>query len=116
MSIYEHLHEKKISYSFFNYSDKVIKYATVYLYFKNDVNDVVSDVVSGSDYYWYVETGPFEPVQEYEFNYNIPIKNKTANFVYVDKVEVEYMDGTKITYAGNSLHVLLDNDGKTPYQ
>lgn len=84
------------SFDLKNNSDKVIKYVTISWECYNRVMDVVEDTITKDKIFSLKITGPIQPGQtEYSIKNAIKFYNTTyANYIRLNKINVEYTDGT----------------------
>lgn len=96
--VYSHL---ELDIFFNNTSDKTIKYISWEVMFKNTVGDYLP--VYGQESIFCDETGPYEPGEGNHYNglvfkfYKSEVSIYEVQTVEIASVEIEYMDGTKVT-------------------
>lgn len=88
-----------------NKSDKTIKYITFTAIPYNDVGDAVRCTITSRSAYRGQITGPIEAGESYGTNYawKGAWYNNTITRACLDAVEIEYMDGTKVSFSGKDL-------------
>lgn len=78
--------------------NKVIKYIHIFINPYNGVGDSVSDQITGQKTIKYTLTGPVDFLKPSELIAEQLFYSSTAVCVQINKVEIEYMDGTKEIY------------------
>lgn len=94
---------------FKNTSDKVIKYITFTCELYNAVDDRVADSI-GNDYSFRGKvTGPINPGSIYGNNtyWTCAWYNYSGKYTKISKIQIEYMDGTKIEIPQNHIEELF---------
>ncbi|MFT5421688.1 MAG: hypothetical protein ACI9D5_002446 [Candidatus Endobugula sp.] len=84
-----------IQITYKNISDRIIKYVTFHVQFKNAVNDVVAGEISGQKITSLRATGPIKPnaVRWGAYNgWSAAFYHSNAKSVHISKVEVEYVN------------------------
>ena len=102
-----------VKHSYYNASDKAIKYLTFVYEAYNAVDDKVACQTSGEYLASGRLTGPIQPGEEYEVKWDVFWYNPTITRVEIAEVRVEFMDGTEETIAG--AHVLSMYDDESEY-
>lgn len=80
-----------------NLSNKDVKYIYVYFTIKNAVGDKIECRIRGYDYPRLIYTGPLAPNKSDTVDFDAVVYNNTISEVHVDKVVVDFMDGTSQT-------------------
>lgn len=88
-----------------NKSDKTIKYITFTAVPYNEVGDAVRCTVTRQSAYRGKITGPIESGESYGAGYvwSCAWYNNTITRACLDAIEIEYMDGTKVSFSGKDL-------------
>lgn len=106
-----------VQLTLYNCSTETIKYITVKAFFTNAVGDKCSNEIGGG-YTWQGKgIGPIGPapttvdnfderIKEYKASYdfdNNSFYSRTAHYIHISSVIIQYMSGKTITLSGNSL-------------
>ena len=80
-----------------NNGTKPIKYVTLFWYCYNAVGDPIEDMITGDDYFSVKITGPINPGEGRKdmYNYTPFYSYDFAGQIFVDEIDIEYMDGTE---------------------
>lgn len=90
-------------FSFYNTSEKTIKYFTFYLTFYNGVGDPAICSIKGTSSVGAKITGPIFPNKLGHGRFDPMIYNPTAKDYEVTSLKIEYMDGTKKSYTKSQI-------------
>lgn len=93
---------------FKNQSKKTIKYFKFYALFYNRVNDPVYCEVRNKFLITGKVTGPIESMEDGDVTAECAIYNSTAYKAILDKIEIDYMDGTSTDITGLEIKLLLE--------
>lgn len=86
-----------------NKSKKTIKYVVFDASFKNNVGDFVTCDISNDASFRGQDTGPVKTGKSSGGVWDCAIYNWSATKLVINSVDIDYMDGTKITIKGNDL-------------
>lgn len=86
-----------------NLSSKTIKYFYWEGYVKNAVGDIVENEIDGAETFRGKDTGPIKHGKTSGGCWSCIIYNWSAKKLVLTEITIEYMDGTKLTIAGNEL-------------
>lgn len=89
-----------------NLSDKVIKYLVWTGYPINAVNDIVSCEIRGNSSFSGKDTGPVKKGGTGGGYWDCAWYNSTAKKLILEKIDIEYMDGSTLCIKGDDLYLI----------
>lgn len=110
-----HVNGVGVTHTYFNATDKVMKYITFTYTAFNPVGDQVKCTVSGNTFASGKLTGPIEPNYWSYIEWDTLWYNPTVSKVILTEVHIEYMDGSEETIDGKDV-VDMDEEGSVYYE
>ncbi|MBM5096062.1 hypothetical protein J8B39_21000 [Vibrio parahaemolyticus] len=97
----------KVHLSAFNMTDKPIKYFDFWAQHYDRVGELQSDDITGSTVKGYRFTGPYLKEKAINGRFGPSFYDFGSNCMVLDRVEVTYMDSTKLTFTGEELKKVI---------